>query len=128
MRKPVEFAQHPRTLSIMEFRAVVKHVVDGDTLDVLCDLGFNQYTYITLRLRGINTPELVGTRGAERDRALGARGRVAALVLDKPVFIQTYKDQVTFGRYVATVWFWDAEGRLTDLNRLLVAEGWAEVL
>lgn len=40
-----------------EYRARVKRIVDGDTLDLQVDLGFNVNINIRGRLVGVNTPE-----------------------------------------------------------------------
>ena len=40
-----------------EYRARVKRVVDGDTVDFVVDLGFNIHTTIRTRLLGVDTPE-----------------------------------------------------------------------
>ena len=40
-----------------EYRAMVKRVVDGDTVDFIVDLGFNISTKIRTRFIGVDTPE-----------------------------------------------------------------------
>ena len=40
------------------YNAFVERVLDGDTLKVRFDLGFNTWTRQTLRLRGLDAPEL----------------------------------------------------------------------
>ena len=42
------------------YPARVLGVVDGDTLDVMVDLGFRAYQKIRVRLHGIDTPEVYG--------------------------------------------------------------------
>ena len=50
MRKPAEFVDHPFPFPTPStYRAVCKHVVDADTVDVLVDLGMHQYHYATVR-------------------------------------------------------------------------------
>jgi len=108
-RTPPEFDAHPagyvdandRGLN----RAVCRYVVDGDTADFFVDLGWMQYGYVTVRFYDVDTPELRGTRGAERDAAFAAKARVKELLLDQPVLLKTYKDATTFGRFVASIWF-----------------------
>jgi micrococcal nuclease len=79
-------------------------VVDGDTYDVVLDLGFRQYTLVTLRLLGVDTAELNAQDPRERERARAARARAVDLLLDRHVLVRTFKDRQTFGRYVAQVW------------------------
>jgi micrococcal nuclease len=40
-----------------EYRAKVKRVVDGDTIDFVVDLGFSIHITIRTRLLGVDTPE-----------------------------------------------------------------------
>jgi len=40
-----------------EYRATVDRVVDGDTVDLIIDLGFNIKIKIRGRLEGVDTPE-----------------------------------------------------------------------
>jgi micrococcal nuclease len=40
-----------------EYRATVSRVVDGDTVDLIVDLGFNIKIKIRGRLEGVDTPE-----------------------------------------------------------------------
>lgn len=40
------------------YRAFCRHIVDGDTLDVLVDMGLNQFSYETIRLQHVDTPEV----------------------------------------------------------------------
>lgn len=107
MRKPAEFVNFPAALSAHAaygpYRGVVRHVVDGDTLDVMLDLGLNDYCYRTLRLRGIDTPELNTVEGRE------VRDYVRQLLpLGTYCVVSTFKDVTTFGRYVADVRILDA--------------------
>ncbi len=103
-RIPPEFIAH--FLPFPEqpvYRGVCTYVVDGDTFDVLTDLGFNDYRYITVRLRGVDTPERNSPDPGERARALEATRYTEALILGKQIALTTYKDTQTFGRYVADV-------------------------
>lgn len=50
------------------YRAKVERVVDGDTLDVVIDLGFCCFTKLRVRLYGVNTPEVRG-ESAEAGKA-----------------------------------------------------------
>jgi endonuclease YncB( thermonuclease family) len=84
-------APYPRTCTVTE-------VVDGDTLHVIADPGLDLSVKMTLRLYGINTPELPTPEG------LAAKGFVEAWVLSNgPLFILlTVKDKrEKYGRYLA---------------------------
>lgn len=124
MRKPQEFAKHFFRLDLMHFRGVVAHVVDGDTIDVFVDLGFNSYQYVTVRLKDVNTPELVGVPVEIAERGRAAKAFVAQEVLGKQVSMVTFKDRTTFGRYVADV-FYEVNGEAVSLTERIKAAGHA---
>jgi len=113
VRKPPDFDLHPISFSQADasgfFRAMCYHVTDGDTADFLIDMGFYNYSYISLRFLGIDTPETRGTSGVERDLALAAMARVEELILDQPVLIRTYKERTSFGRFLGEIWFYSDE-------------------
>ena len=77
------------------YSANVIRVVDGDTLLVEIDLGFNARTRTRLRLRGINTPELSTPEGASAKRSVER-----TLPKGKSIILKTYSTDI-FGRFVA---------------------------
>ena len=96
-------------------------VVDGDTFWANIDEGFDDHRYISLRIAGMNTPEM---HGPDRLRAIAARDRLAELLGDRPLYIKTDKDRQSFARYVARVYL-DPAGTL-DVAEMLISEGLAE--
>ncbi len=81
-----------------EYRAHCTKVVDGDTIDVTVDLGFDVLHKMRLRLAGVNTPE----RGQPGYTEAG--NEVRNLILDRDVIIRTEKDrQEKYGRYLAEI-------------------------
>ncbi len=122
-RIPPEFIGHFMAFPQMPiYRGICTHVVDGDTFDVLTDLGFNDYRYITVRLRGVDTPEVNSPDRAVRWRAFDAWRYTISLILGKHIVLQTYKDSQTFGRYIANVSLM-RDGALVDLAGLLREAG-----
>jgi len=127
MRKPVEFENFPdelaRRAAFGPYRAIVRHIIDGDTLDLLVSVGFNTYIYLTVRVRLIDTPELNSRDDAQRTRAQAARDFLATNLapIGSPVVVATFKDRQTFGRYVADITL--ADGR--DLAAEVIAAGHA---
>lgn len=118
-RTPPEFKSHPARYDAADGkglnRAICRHIVDGDTADFFVDLGWMQYAYVTVRFFDVDTPEIRGTRGEEREAAFQAKAWVGELLLDRPVLLKTYKDAMTFGRFVATIWFADSDNAFPDL-------------
>ena len=99
------------------YKAIVTNVVDGDTVDVNVDLGFKVYSKQRIRLAGIDTPER-GQPGYQE-----AKDRVTELVLNKQVFLTTFKAS-KFGYYLGIV---VPEDTGFDINTTLLAENLAKV-
>lgn len=102
-----------------QYKAKIIDVYDGDTVTAMVDLGFYHYQQMKFRLYGINTPEI---RGEEREKGLLVRDILRAMILDKEVTINSYKDkQEKYGRYLANIVI---EG--LDVNLWLVENGHAQ--
>jgi len=100
-------------------------VVDGDTCDVLLDVGFSTYIRKRLRFLGIDTWEV---RGVEREEGLVAKARLQELLdAAENVYVQTEMDsQGKYGRVLA--WLWVQVGAtITNVNETLLLEGHGEV-
>lgn len=104
------------------YRAKVDRVVDGDTIAVTLQLGFDVTVEQKLRLLGINAPE---TRGKGKVKGIAAKAFLSGLIGGKQIMIRTEKDKRgSFGRYLATVYL-IADGEMINVNALLVEEGHA---
>ena len=101
------------------YRAIVRKIVDGDTIDCDVDMGFRAWRMNErFRLAGINAPEM---RGPERDAGKASKAFVESLI--KPgaeIIIETDKDPDNFGRWIATVYINEK-----SLNDALVENGHA---
>tara|TARA_Y100000401_G_scaffold66470_1_gene53063 strand:+ start:82 stop:504 length:423 start_codon:yes stop_codon:yes gene_type:complete len=101
-----------------EYNCNVKRVVDGDTVDVIIDLGFDISYSSRVRLFGIDTPE-----SRTRDKDEKARGLISKdflkSYLDKGgVVIRTRKDKKgKFGRILGEMIVED-----TNINKLMIQE------
>jgi endonuclease YncB( thermonuclease family) len=91
MRRPIEFQgfvlSYEQARNMGFFRGYCHHVVDGDTFDVLIDLGLGKYAYDTIRLYGIDTPEINSGAPDERARGQLARQLTSSLILDNQVLL-----------------------------------------
>jgi micrococcal nuclease len=88
------------------YTAKVLKVIDGDTLDVMIDLGFNIHHKARIRLYGVNTPESRTKDLAEKDLGLKAKQFTTDwTVRHQQVFINTIagKDD-KYGRILARVY------------------------
>lgn len=131
MAGPAQFNAFPRALRDLApfgpYRAVVDRVVDGDTFYALIDLGLNEYSYQSIRLKDVNTPELNSRDPAERAKGVAARQFVAAILTPgKGVVLQTDKDKSTFGRYVADVFYLSDDEVSVSLADVVIRAGHGE--
>ena len=103
-----------------DYTARVLTVVDGDTLDLSIDLGFNIWITQRCRLQGIDTPETRTLDSAEKVLGLKAKAVLEGLVQTaKTVTVRTAKED-KYGRVLVTL-FLD----LININESLVASGYA---
>ena len=110
-----------------EYKCKVKRVVDGDTMDVILDLGFDVHHAVRVRLAGIDTPE-----SRTRDKDEKARGKLSKAFLKesikgKKIVLKTkIKDaKGKFGRVIAEVWAEFEKGSLRNVNELMIKECYA---
>ena len=111
--------------SLYHYRAIYKSNYDGDTLRLDIDLGMGVWLHNqSVRLFGIDTPEIRSRDQAEKARAIKARDFVReTLFTDDELIIQTHKDKTgKFGRLLVTVFVIDSG---ENLNKLLVEQGLA---
>jgi micrococcal nuclease len=110
------------------YSATVEHVVDGDTCDILVDLGLNILKRERIRLAGIDAPE---TRSRDLDeKRLGqdAKAYLERALMTTPArrvrikIVPTGKSPYDkFGRLLAYVYDDDA----LSINERMLAEGYA---
>lgn len=81
------------------YKAYVQRIVDGDTLVVNVDCGFDMFTQQKLRLRGIDSPEISKVAGKRAKRFVEDR-----LKKCKFIVIKTYKEG-KYGRYISDVFY-----------------------
>ena len=120
----------PSRKSCYNFRVTeIKKVVDGDTIDVVIDLGFDIYKHERVRVAGIDTPEK-RTRDLE-EKALG----IDATNWMKGTLEDTIKgdDELTirtelkggvgkYGRLLGWLYVGDSD---ISLNEQMITEGYA---
>jgi len=106
------------------YQGYVTKVVDGDTIDVILDLGFSIMHKTRLRFARIDTPELNSSDQAERDSAKISKQWVVDQCLDKEVLIQT-TGKGKYGRYIAEIYTIDDTTR--SLNDKLLDNGLAKL-
>ena len=120
----------PSRKSCYNFRVVeINRVVDGDTIDVTIDLGFDLYKKERVRVAGVDTPEK-RTRDDE-EKALGYDATHwledklnGAIVGADDLIIRTELDGGVgkYGRLLGWLYIGDAE---VSLNEQMIEEGYA---
>ena len=106
---------------MFEYEATLDRVVDGDTIDVLIDLGFNIHTKKRVRIFGINTPESRTRDKVEKVKGLAAKARLKELLkVDKNKFKLISHGVGKFGRVLG-----DIELSAGNAGDILVSEGHA---
>ena len=103
----------------------VKNVVDGDTIDVIIDLGFDILFSSRVRLAGIDTPESRTTDKAEKALGLEAKEYLKKQLKDaKSVVIRTEKmdSSEKYGRILGWVY---VNGESESVNNRMINDGYA---
>jgi micrococcal nuclease len=107
------------------YSAKVLDVIDGDTLDLVVDLGFDVHFRVRVRLHGINTPESRTSDKAEKELGLKAKAYTKDWTTrHSTVFVKTVKDKKEkFGRILAEIY--SDELKTACLNEDIIEAGFA---
>lgn len=89
------------------FQARVERIIDGDTLDLLVDLGFRTRKRVRVRVAGIDTAEIYGApKGSEEYRHGQEHSAFARAWFEEnagpeewPFILATEKDHGKYGRW-----------------------------
>ena len=103
----------------------VLRIVDGDTIDVDIDLGFDISYMQRVRLAGIDTPESRTTDKAEKVLGLEVKDKLKkAIDAATNIVIKTEKPDSSekYGRILGWVFL---DGNTVSINQTLINEGYA---
>lgn len=120
----------PSRKSCYNFRVVeINRVVDGDTIDVTIDLGFDLYKKERVRVAGVDTPEKRTTDLEEKalgyDATKWLEGRLAEVLNgsdDLVIRTELVGGVGKYGRLLGWLYVGDAE---LSLNEQMIEEGYA---
>ena len=120
----------PSRKSCYNFRVIsIDKVVDGDTIDVTIDLGFDLYKKERVRVAGVDTPEKRTRNLEEKARGLDATAWIkdhleGAIDGDDDLIIRTELDGGVgkYGRLLGWLYIGDAT---VSLNEKMIDEGYA---
>ena len=111
------------------YGATLLKVVDGDTIELMVDLGFNIHHKMRVRLYGVNTPESRTKDLAEKKMGLEAKHFTEQwLTNHKWVFVNTIPDKNDkYGRVLARIFSSDQidDPKTACLNLDIIQSGYA---
>ena len=120
----------PSRKSCYNFRVIeINRVVDGDTIDVTIDLGFDLYKKERVRVAGVDTPEKRTRNLEEKELGIHATNWLkekldGAISGDDDLIIRTelVGGMGKYGRLLGWLYIGDSE---LSLNELMIEEGYA---
>ena len=120
----------PSRKSCYNFRVVeINRVVDGDTIDVTIDLGFDLFKKERVRVAGVDTPEKRTRDLEEKELGIEATNWLkekldGAITGDDDLVIRTelVGGMGKYGRLLGWLYIGDSE---LSLNELMIEEGYA---
>ena len=101
----------------------VDRVVDGDTIDISIDLGFDLTKKERVRLAGIDTPEKRTKDQKEKEMGYQATEFLEMHLMEaKKLTVKTEKEG-KFGRMLG--WLYKSETDTTSINQIMIDKGFA---
>ena len=121
----------PSRKSCYNFRVTeITKVLDGDTIDVIIDLGFDLYKKERVRVAGVDTPEKRTTNDEEKALGIDATNWLKhqledAIAGEEDLVIRTELEG-GFGKYGRLLgWLYLGIDAEKSLNELMIEEGYA---
>jgi len=112
-----------------EYKAKLKRVIDGDTIDCYIDMGFNVQKQVRVRLNGIDCPETRTRDLTEKRYGRGAKHRLVELLENNGnEFVVLSHGVGKYGRCLGELFIRNPQSsiaRLKSVNNVLVTEGHA---
>ena len=106
-----------------KYNARLNRIIDGDTIDVAIDLGFDIWINERVRLADINAPEVRTRDKLEKKAGLEATAWLTEIFDKHEVFMLStteFNRTGKYGRTIGTVYLDDV-----NVNELMVKEGFA---
>tara|TARA_R100000008_G_C3572425_1_gene163060 strand:- start:931 stop:1263 length:333 start_codon:yes stop_codon:yes gene_type:complete len=105
-----------------EYNARLIRVIDGDTIEAMVDLGFDVWTKQTIRLHGIDTPEVRTRNLNEKKLGLAAKERLSEIFsISDGKFLLKSRGIGRYGRCLGILYI-----KEQNINELLISEGHAK--
>jgi len=105
---------------LYKYKAKCTRIIDGDTVELSIDLGFDITVNINTRLAGIDTPEIRTKNELEKKAGNKVKDILSSLLIGKELLVKTYKDSDKYGRYICDIFVDNM-----NVNEFLVNMGYA---
>jgi len=107
---------------VYKYKGKIVEIVDGDTVDIMINLGFNIFIKERFRLARIDAWKV---QGEERLKSLEAKKFLTDLLNHKEVFVDS-KGTGKCGVWIAEIFILGEEGAILNINDELVEKGHAK--
>jgi len=103
----------------------INRIVDGDTIDVTIDLGFNIHIDQRVRVAGIDSPEKRTRNAAEKALGLDATDWMTKRLEDASDLVIKTSVEGSLGKYGRVLGWLYTDDSEVSLNEKMIAEGFA---
>jgi len=107
------------------YKAKLIRVINGDTLDIEIDLGFDLSIKQRLKLYGVDTPDSRSTDLEIRQKGLDVKQRVIEVLTKEFTVTTILNKRGKYGRILGKIYIVDEKDNKVCINELLVEEGHA---
>lgn len=112
------------------YKCKIVNVVDGDTLDIIVDLGFEISLKERVRLIGVDTPEVFGPKASDVGRTASEFTKQWVSQRESRGYFKyvsrKYNARDKYGRSLGSLVWVNPTGFEESINEALIAEGWAD--
>lgn len=102
------------------YSARVERIIDGDTIDLTCDVGFRIYHKARFRLYGIDTPERGAAGWAEATAHLASLLPIGTYVTVRSYRPDAHPKADSFGRWLVEIFAGEV-----NVNQAMISDGHA---
>jgi len=109
------------------YSAKVIKVINGDTVELLINLGRNIFIKETIRLYGINAPEKKGLTHEAGVKSMMYLDKILSTIIGGKIYIQTIKDQNDkYGRLLGILHYSEFYNSFENsINQQMITDGYA---
>lgn len=118
-------------VSPWHYYAEVDRVIDGDTIDLTIDTGFEGFRKERIRLIDVDTAEIHGVKHDTEEYEKGMEHKQFVKEwLDEKVIVRTWQNTGSFYRYLGDIYLIDEEGERKEpsLTETLIEEYGDDIL